>query len=1612
MSDTIARGGLEVFAQVDFSDMDRAILQSQAKIGAFNSEFDQMAKKAGGAGKGVADSLKDADAATQRFARSLQLAAAQGQLTVGETALLKASLRGLDTEALRPLAAATDLLIAKQAAAGKGATDMAQKLGLVGITAGQARTAMQQLPAQFTDIFTSLASGQPALTVFLQQGGQIKDTFGGAGNALRALGSVLTPVRLALGGAAAAIVGLGLAYKQGSAEADEYRRALVLTGNAAGATVSQLQNTAEAVSRSVGTQSQAAEVVAQLAASGRVAAGDIGKLAEAAIRLERVGGPAAEETAKAFAELGKEPAKAVEKLNESTNFLTVELYRQIKALEEQGRAAEAAALAQTAYADAVSQRARELEGSLGTLERAWRGIADTAKAAWDAMLNVGRKSTPQQEIERLGQQIESLTAEMSLPGTSQARFEQLDRVRQSLLDTQSVLQSDIRLAQHSAQAQGQRTAAVKASIEADKEAAKARKKANDELQRSIEAGAKLAQSMVLEQAGLSGNFLEQWQNLNAAYRAGRINVDALTASQARLIETQKFVADEVKRTVAAYNELVGMQELRAEGEREIIEAEERARKIREDAVAQFQSALQGLQSEAEASRLAAQLNISHAEAIARVTLARLEDERVRVQNDPQEEAALLRKIELQRQVVASINAKDVREANAKAAQDAAREWERTVDSIRDGLTDAFRRAFESGEDFGTAFAKTIANEIKARVATALAGALANNVLALAGVSSSAMGGAGAQGGTNWVQMAQTGQTLYRYGANAYNWATGSGAAMYSTSAGTVGVTGAQGAFVGEGAASGVAAWDTAAGASSAGSGSIGAAGWAGWVAAAILGAMKASSDWSEGFRRDQAKDVSRSTGLGAFGYAFGGFESDMANFLSKLGFSDRLADLLTGSTAVAKIFGYAAPKISASGVTGTLGGGDFSGNMFADVTAKAGVVRKLFGGGDKRETILADLPDDLGRFLDTASKGIFDKAEEYGKALGLPVDALAGITTDIKVTLTDDAEKNMQAITEALGGYGEALVAGYAEAIKPLALYGETTVQTIERVGSAIVGVNEVLDALGVSALAASIDGGKAAIALQEMFGGVDGLRQAASGYLQNFYTEAERVTLTTDALAKEFGKVGLVLPTTRDGFRDLVEAQVLTTESGRAAFATLMNTADAFDSVMDSADALSEAAAELARKLWQGLSAAMPDFVSPRELANFRAGEVQSTLAGAGINASIEQILGSSREDIIALWKAVGDKGQEAILEAYGAWQSMHDAIVQADIAAIVEPLGTTADELLSAYNELVPSTDNLVAAWRDTKAEVEQLSDALAEIDGTAAVSAIDALRKLVTQRDGLRSVIDDNNDQILSLRVSQGGQQAVSLLRQREASLWAEFASTNNPELARAITQTTLQRIALESDLQADANKAQMAALKEQISAAERLRDIAAQMGNFVLGLQAGNLSNLGYAGRLAASERLFSNSLQTGMDVQGNAQAYLQNAQSAFGGATGAYSDVFESVTGRLQGIGATDFGAQVSDAQAQLQALESVGDNTEAQILALGELNTRFGTGLEALNGQIATQTQAVRDQIAELKTLQANQERQILQFGLALSRLITAAEATAGSTGALADASDLAGAEP
>jgi tape measure domain-containing protein len=1118
-------------------------------------------------------------------------------------------------------------------------------------------------------------------------------------------------------------------------------------------------------------------------------------------------------------------------------------------------------------------------------------------------------------------------------------------------------------------------------------------------------------SVLNELMGVTDDYVESLQRLAAMRNTNKLSEEQYLAAVDKVLQRQPAVIAAERQRVAQAQEYLGMQELRAEGEREIAEAEQQASRARQDAVAQVAQQLQGLQDEAEASRLVGQLNITHAQAIARVTLARMEDQRVRLVNDPAELAALEQKIALQRQLVQATDEGAARDANTKAAQDAATAWQSTANDIRTALTDAFRRSFESGESFGRAFGSVIEREIKARLASALAGLVTDGILQVVGGAANlaVSAASGNSATTNWLQGASTAKNAYDLAAGGSMYAqAGNYAAVYSGQAYGTGFATQQ---------SGMLAAQEAGMVSSAGSSTMGS--WAtsaGWVAAIALGIYKANQDYSEGFRRDGAREVGRET----YGLS-GTLESTKADILSKLGFSDRLADLLSGATAVSKIIGRADPRVEGTGVQGFLGSGDFAGQSYVDIIEKGGLFRS-----DKRYQQLGEVPEEIGRLLDSSAAEVLKKAKDYGTALGLPVAALGSVTTDIKVALTDDAEANVKAIAEALGGYGDALVAGFADAVAPLAQYGETTAETLERVGGAMVGVNQVLDTLGLTALQASIGGAQAAVALGDLFGGLQGLQGAAGSYLREFYTDAERTELSLRGIGKVLGDVGLSIPATRDEFRALVEAQDLTTDAGRRAFATLMGVADAFAAATvpaeelaaaadDTARAAAEAAqaiADLQRSIRDGLSQVIGDFVAPGAVAPFRASEVQSALAGGGITASVEQILGSTRGDIVALWNAVGDEGKAAILEAYDAWQAMHDAILAADIAGIVEPLGTSADELLGAYAELTPAADNLVGAWRDTRTQVDELAAALASIDGTAAVSAIDSLRATIAQRDGLAGVISGNADKAFDLRVGQGGQRAVDMLRQREATLWAEFASTNNPAVAQAITQATLQRIALEGELQGDANAAQLDALEQQISAAERLRDLAAEMGGFILSLQAGDLSNRGYAGRLAASESIFSASLTSGQDVQSSATSLLQNAQAMFGGATGAYSDVFESVTGRLRGIGAADYTSTISDAQAQLDALAGIDATAEAQIAALGELNTRFGTGLDSLNLQVEAQTAAVREQVAELRALQANQERQILQFGLALTRLIEASERTAEAVESTADAVELEGAAP
>ncbi|MBS3832828.1 phage tail tape measure protein [Proteus mirabilis] len=266
------------------------------------------------------------------------------------------------------------------------------------ITIGQYRNAMRQLPAQMTDIVTSLASGMPVWMVMIQQGGQIKDSFGGVGNSLKALASLITPARVAMFGFAGAAAAVALAAYKGSQEFGEYNKQLILTGGYAGRTAAQLDALARSLSGNGITQYGMADTISKVVGSGAFSGRDVDMVSKTAAAMEKAVGQSVDETIKQFQRLQEDPVKAVTELDKSLHFLTATQLEQITTLQTQGKEQEAAKMAMESYANAMDERTKQIKENLGYLERAWEGVKNMASSAWDAMLDIGRENTLEQQI--------------------------------------------------------------------------------------------------------------------------------------------------------------------------------------------------------------------------------------------------------------------------------------------------------------------------------------------------------------------------------------------------------------------------------------------------------------------------------------------------------------------------------------------------------------------------------------------------------------------------------------------------------------------------------------------------------------------------------------------------------------------------------------------------------------------------------------------------------------------------------------------------------------------------------------------------------------------------------------------------------------------------------------------------------------------------------------------------------------------------------------------------------------------------------------------------------------------------------------------------------------
>lgn len=269
-------------------------------------------------------------------------------------------------------------------------------------SAKQVANAMRMVPAQLTDITTQLAGGQSPFLIMIQQGGQLRDSFGSVSGALLGVGRTLATLFTPINMVAAGIAALSFAAFRGWSQSIELNKQLLLTGSAAGYTAGQIEQMARALRDAQGISTGTArDITTGLAASGQFVGKNLDVAAEAIAKLEKLSGQTADEIVKDFARMSGGVASWAAEHNKQYNYLSLAQWKHIKQLEDMGKKEEAIRANIEALNEALEGRRR----NLGYLESAWSSLGKAASWAWDQMLAIGRDSTPEEEIKELTEYI-------------------------------------------------------------------------------------------------------------------------------------------------------------------------------------------------------------------------------------------------------------------------------------------------------------------------------------------------------------------------------------------------------------------------------------------------------------------------------------------------------------------------------------------------------------------------------------------------------------------------------------------------------------------------------------------------------------------------------------------------------------------------------------------------------------------------------------------------------------------------------------------------------------------------------------------------------------------------------------------------------------------------------------------------------------------------------------------------------------------------------------------------------------------------------------------------------------------------------------------------------
>lgn len=416
----------------------------------------------------------------------------------------------------------------------------------------------------------------------------------------------------------------------------------------------------------------------------------------------------------------------------------------------------------------------------------------------------------------------------------------------------------------------------------------------------------------------------------------------------------------------------------------------------------------------------------------------------------------------------------------------------------------------------------------------------------------------------------------------------------------------------------------------------------------------------------------------------------------------------------------------------------FQGQYFADVQTK----KKAFGFtySTSNSTQYSQLDSELKQQFGAIFRSVGNTVMTAADLLQVETSAVNKRLQEYVVNIGRIDLKNLSG--EQIADRLEAVFGAESDKIARAAITGFESIQkvgegyfeTLSRVASQFELVRVYTERLGDTMQQTGVNGGLLADSIINAFGGISEYQSAVQQYYEDFFTAEERGADAIIEMTRAMSFMGESVPETTQGFKDLVNAQDLTTESGRKAYATLISLSPAFAEMIQAAedlksgyrDAVLTSAEMLAfneqtvREQFRNLGVAGGDV--PESIAEFRAlvdAQNESTDAGKKLKFAL-MALAPAFVDVVT----AQEEARQEILDAEKKAQDKITSERQSLEKQLLTATGNTAEirrlelESLDSSNRALQER---IWALEDEKKAQQELAAA-----SSGVVSEIDRLKK----------------------------------------------------------------------------------------------------------------------------------------------------------------------------------------------------------------------------------------------------------------------------------------------